>query len=83
MICRLLTFFKLSYLILPYSIFNFRKKRTDAGVTGNGTTSHTLLGDSNTELMGLYKPRTQETRQTYEAVLAYIQDAIGDQVIST
>lgn len=31
--------------------------------------------------MGLYKPRTQETRQTYEAVLAYIQDAIGDQVI--
>uniref|UniRef100_A0A183EUT0 GlutR_dimer domain-containing protein n=1 Tax=Gongylonema pulchrum TaxID=637853 RepID=A0A183EUT0_9BILA len=38
-----------------------------------------LLGDSNTELMGLYKPRTQETRQTYEAILAYIQDAIGDQ----
>ncbi|EJW85261.1 U5 small nuclear ribonucleoprotein helicase [Wuchereria bancrofti] len=56
-----------------------KKKRTDASVTGNNTTSHTLLGDSNTELMGLYKPRTQETRQTYEAILAYIQDAIGDQ----
>ncbi|VDK71756.1 unnamed protein product, partial [Onchocerca ochengi] len=56
-----------------------KKKRTDAGATGNNTTSHTLLGDSNTELMGLYKPRTQETRQTYEAILAYIQDAIGDQ----
>ncbi|VDO21338.1 unnamed protein product [Brugia timori] len=56
-----------------------KKKRTDASVTGNSTTSHTLLGDSNTELMGLYKPRTQETRQTYEAILAYIQDAIGDQ----
>ncbi|VBB27531.1 unnamed protein product [Acanthocheilonema viteae] len=56
-----------------------KKKRTDASITGNSTTSHTLLGDSNTELMGLYKPRTQETRQTYEAILAYIQDAIGDQ----
>ncbi|MCP9262026.1 hypothetical protein DINM_005324 [Dirofilaria immitis] len=56
-----------------------KKKRTNAGVTGNSATSHTLLGDSNTELMGLYKPRTQETRQTYEAILAYIQDAIGDQ----
>ncbi|VDO26060.1 unnamed protein product [Onchocerca flexuosa] len=56
-----------------------KKKRTDANATGNNTTSHTLLGDSNTELMGLYKPRTQETRQTYEAILAYIQDAIGDQ----
>ncbi|EJD74040.1 U5 small nuclear ribonucleoprotein helicase [Loa loa] len=56
-----------------------KKKRADSSVTGNSTTSHTLLGDSNTELMGLYKPRTQETRQTYEAVLAYIQDAIGDQ----
>lgn len=30
--------------------------------------------------MGLYKPRTQETKQTYEAILAYIQDALGDQV---
>lgn len=40
----------------------------------------TLLGDSNSEMLSLYKPRTQETKQTYEAILAYIQDAIGDQV---
>ncbi|VDK62366.1 unnamed protein product [Anisakis simplex] len=39
-----------------------------------------LSAESNNELMGLYKPRTQETKQTYEAILAYIQDALGDQV---
>uniref|UniRef100_A0A0M3J9S1 Helicase_PWI domain-containing protein n=1 Tax=Anisakis simplex TaxID=6269 RepID=A0A0M3J9S1_ANISI len=38
-----------------------------------------LSAESNNELMGLYKPRTQETKQTYEAILAYIQDALGDQ----
>ncbi|CAB3405618.1 unnamed protein product [Caenorhabditis bovis] len=37
-----------------------------------------VLGD-NTELMGAYKPRTQETKQTYEVILAFIQEAIGDQ----
>uniref|UniRef100_A0A0K0DLR4 U5 small nuclear ribonucleoprotein 200 kDa helicase n=1 Tax=Angiostrongylus cantonensis TaxID=6313 RepID=A0A0K0DLR4_ANGCA len=26
-----------------------------------------------------YKPRTQETKQTYEVILAFIQEAIGDQ----
>ena len=36
--------------------------------------------DSN-DFVGDYKPRTQETRQTYEILLATIQDAIGDQVI--
>lgn len=44
------------------------------------TASNTLLGDSSSELMGVYKPRTQETKLTYEAILAYIQDALGDQV---
>uniref|UniRef100_A0A8R1HT44 Pre-mRNA-splicing helicase BRR2-like plug domain-containing protein n=1 Tax=Caenorhabditis japonica TaxID=281687 RepID=A0A8R1HT44_CAEJA len=36
-----------------------------------------VLGD-NTELMGAYKPRTQETKQTYEVILAFIHEAIGD-----
>ncbi|CAD6191493.1 unnamed protein product [Caenorhabditis auriculariae] len=40
--------------------------------------SKAVLGDS-TELMGAYKPRTQETKQTYEVILAFIQEAIGDQ----
>ncbi|GMT33326.1 hypothetical protein PFISCL1PPCAC_24623 [Pristionchus fissidentatus] len=33
----------------------------------------------NTEMLGSYKPRTQETRQTYEVLLALIQESIGDQ----
>ncbi|PAV84248.1 hypothetical protein WR25_16564 isoform D [Diploscapter pachys] len=37
-----------------------------------------VLGD-NAELMGVYKPRTQETKQTYEVILAFIQEALGDQ----
>ncbi|VDM65738.1 unnamed protein product, partial [Strongylus vulgaris] len=40
--------------------------------------SKSIIGD-NTELMGSYKPRTQETKQTYEVILAFIQEAIGDQ----
>ncbi|KAF8382489.1 snrp-200, partial [Pristionchus pacificus] len=40
--------------------------------------SKTLL-EQNTELLGQYKPRTQETRQTYEVLLALIQESIGDQ----
>jgi pre-mRNA-splicing helicase BRR2 len=30
-------------------------------------------------MVGVYKPRTQETRQTYEVILAFVQDALGDQ----
>lgn len=37
-----------------------------------------LLEDE--DFLGTYKPRTQETRQTYEVMLSFIQDAIGDQV---
>lgn len=44
--------------------------------------SKSVIGD-NTELMGSYKPRTQETKQTYEVILAFIQEALGDQVSTT
>lgn len=30
----------------------------------------------------VYKPKTQETRQTFDIILAFVQDAIGDQVLS-
>lgn len=29
----------------------------------------------------LYRPKTAETRQTYEIILSFIQECIGDQVI--
>ena len=28
----------------------------------------------------VYRPKTQETRQTYEILLSFIQEALGDQV---
>lgn len=54
-----------------------RKKKGESDDVRYG--SKTLL-EQNTELLGQYKPRTQETRQTYEVLLALIQESIGDQV---
>ena len=40
----------------------------------------TLLDDSVDDTSNiLYRPKTQETKQTYEALLGFIQEAIGDQ----
>ncbi|KRX42392.1 U5 small nuclear ribonucleoprotein helicase [Trichinella nativa] len=39
---------------------------------------HGLFSDSD-DFVGVYKPKTQETRQTYDVILAFIQEAIGDQ----
>jgi len=42
---------------------------------------HSLLSDGIDDMVGiLYKPKTQETRQTYEVLLTFIQAALGDQV---
>lgn len=40
----------------------------------------TLLTEGIDEMVGIvYRPKTQETRQTYEVLLSFIQEAIGDQ----
>lgn len=40
----------------------------------------TLLSDNMDQMVGIiYRPKTQETRQTYEVLLSFIQEAIGDQ----
>lgn len=42
----------------------------------------TLLSDGIDEMVGiLYRPKTAETRQTYEVLLSFIQAALGDQVL--
>ena len=46
--------------------------------------SHDLLRSSdisggNSGSAGLYKPKTAETKQTYEVMLSFIQEALGDQ----
>lgn len=41
----------------------------------------TLLSEGIDDMMGImYRPKTQETRQTYEVLLTFIQEALGDQV---
>lgn len=41
----------------------------------------TLLSAGVEDIVGIYyRPKTQETRGTYEALLSFIQAAIGDQV---
>ena len=50
---------------------------TDDIQVGRGST---LLSDNLAEVAGVYyRPKTQETRQTYEVLLAFIQEALGDQ----
>jgi hypothetical protein len=38
------------------------------------------LIDEGPGVSGLYKPKTQETRNTFAIMLDYIQDKLGDQV---
>ena len=41
----------------------------------------TLLSEGIDDMVGImYRPKTQETRQTYEVLLSFIQEALGDQV---
>ena len=41
----------------------------------------TLLSEGIDDMVGiLYRPKTTETRQTYEVLLSFIQAALGDQV---
>jgi len=41
----------------------------------------TLLSEGIEDVVGVfYRPKTAETRQTYEIILAFIQEALGDQV---
>lgn len=41
----------------------------------------TLLSEGIDEMVGIvYKPKTKETRETYEVLLSFIHAALGDQV---
>jgi len=57
-----------------------RAKRDEAQQNFKSGRGATLLSDSLTEVAGVYyRPKTQETRQTYEVLLSFIQEALGDQ----
>ena len=66
----------------PLFWFYFRRKRRDEAkhemLKMKGTT---LLSEGIDDMVGImYRPKTQETRQTYEVLLSFIQEALGDQV---
>lgn len=64
-----------------FFIFLFRRqKRDEAQYDFARMKGSTILSDNIDEMTGIvYKPKTQETRQTYEVLLSFIQEAIGDQ----
>nr|CAI5865606.1 unnamed protein product [Callosobruchus analis] len=57
-----------------------RKKRDEAQYDFARMRGATLLSEGVDEMVGIiYKPKTQETRQTYEVLLSFLQEALGDQ----
>ena len=60
-----------------------RVKRDQARYDVDRMKGTTLLSESVDEMVSsgvVYRPKTQETRQTYEIMLTFIQEALGDQV---
>lgn len=69
----------LRYFFL-YILFR-RQKRDEAQYDFARMKGTTLLSDGVDDMVGImYRPKTQETRQTYEVLLSFIQEALGDQV---
>jgi len=59
-----------------------RRKRDETKYEMGKTKGTTLLSAGIDDMVGiLYRPKTQETRQTYEVLLSFIQAALGDQVL--
>lgn len=57
-----------------------RQKRDEAHYDFERMKGATLLSEGIDEMVGIvYRPKTQETRQTYEVLLSFIQEALGDQ----
>lgn len=57
-----------------------RQKRDEAQYDFDRMKGVTLLSEGIDEMVGIvYRPKTQETRQTYEVLLSFIKEALGDQ----
>ena len=65
----------------PLSKLCRRRKRDEDRHDINKMKGFTLLSEGIDEMVGIvYKPKTKETRETYEVLLSFIQAALGDQV---
>lgn len=57
-----------------------RQKRDEAQYDFARMKGATLLSEGVDEMVGIiYRPKTQETRQTYDVLLSFLQEALGDQ----
>lgn len=57
-----------------------RQKRDEDQYDFDRMKGVTLLSEGIDEMVGIvYRPKTQETRQTYEVLLSFIQEALSDQ----
>lgn len=69
------------------SICSYRKQKKDTDHASQYDVGRfkgqTLLGDSAEDTSNiLYRPKTMETKQTYEVLLGFVQEAVGDQARS-
>lgn len=63
-----------------YSFVCRRQKRDEAQYDFARMKGATLLSEGVDEMVGIiYRPKTQETRQTYDVLLSFLQEALGDQ----
>lgn len=85
---KLVQFF-IKFYHIPTNVFKIyfcfvllrRQKRDEAQYDFARMKGTTLLSDGVDDMVGImYRPKTQETRQTYEVLLSFIQEALGDQV---
>ena len=64
-------------------VFFRRQKLAEREEFTKSKTSGSLLSEDASDLAGVrYRPKTRETKSTYEVLLSFIQAAIGDQVSS-
>lgn len=69
------------FTVYFYFVFFRRQKRDEAQYDFARMKGTTLLSDGVDDMVGImYRPKTQDTRQTYEVLLSFIQEALGDQV---
>lgn len=72
----------LLYFSVCFFLFLFRRRKRDEDRHDiNKMKGFTLLSEGIDDMVGIvYKPKTKETRETYEVLLSFIHAALGDQV---
>lgn len=74
-------FFLLIFFFKLLLFLSRRRKRDEDRHDINKMKGFTLLSEGIDEMVGIvYKPKTKETRETYEVLLSFIHAALGDQV---